>query len=481
MSTIDLEQLRAKLGDEQYEALLRKAMIQKSRDDFWWFCKTLYPEFYRDDREYLKNFCYTLQSFLEGDDDILVVNMPPRHGKSFSAQNLVKWWLGKRPSAKIMTGSYNEALSTTFSRGVRNAIMERKVKGGRVVYNEIFPKSRIKRGDGAASLWALDGQHSTYLATSPGGTATGFGCSLLLMDDTIKNAEEAFNEDALEKQWNWFTQTMLSRREAGAKIIIIMTRWSTMDLAGRALEHFGRVGAKLVHVNYKALQDDGTMLCESVLSRRDFELAKEAMGADIVAANYQQEPLDSQGRLYSGFKTYTKLPTDENGNSLLEIICCYCDTADKGDDYLASIIYGVYNGDCYVLDVYFTKDNMEITEPELAKRLYDHRVNRAWIESNNGGRGFARSVERLLRDNHKWYKTYIEMFFQSKNKKARILGAATWVQQHVFFPEGWEFKWPDAYKDLMTYTKEGKMKHDDIEDCISGVYEKTGRGSVFEF
>ena len=478
---IDHDKLRAQLGDAQYELLMRTAKIQKAQQDFWWFCKVMYPEFYRDDRTYLKDFCYTLQRFLEGDDEILVVNMPPRHGKSFSAQNLVKWWLGIHPEAKIMTGSYNETLSRTFSRNVRDTIAERKVKGGRIVYSEIFPKTKIKRGDGAANLWALEGQHSTYLATSPGGTATGFGCSLMIMDDTIKNAEEAFNEEALEKQWTWWTQTMLSRREAGAKVIIIMTRWSTLDLAGRALEHFGRIGAKLVHVNYKALQDDGTMLCESVLSKRDFELAKEAMGAEIVAANYQQTPLDAQGRLYSGFKTYTKLPVDDNGNSLFEIICNYTDTADKGDDYLASITYGLYNGDCYVLDVYFTKDNMEITEPELAKRLYEHKVNKAWIESNNGGRGFARSVERILRDKYHWYKTYIDMFFQSKNKKARILGAATWVQQHVLFPEGWEFKWPDAYKDLMMYTKEGRAKHDDIQDCISGVYEKTGRGNVFDF
>lgn len=478
---IDHDKLRAKLGDAQYEALMRQARIQKAQQDFWWFCKLMYPEFYRDDRTYLKDFCNTLQRFLESDDDILVVNMPPRHGKSFSAQNLVKWWLGQHPEAKIMTGSYNEALSKTFSRNVRDTISERKVKGGKVVYSEIFPKTKIKRGDGAASLWALDGHHSTYLATSPGGTATGFGCSLLLMDDTVKNAEEAFNEDALEKQWNWFTQTMLSRREAGAKIIIIMTRWSTMDLAGRALEHFERIGAKLVHVNYKAMQDDGSMLCESVLSKRDFELAKEAMGAEIVAANYQQEPLDAQGRLYSGFKTYSKLPMDENGNDLLEGIYACVDSADKGDDYLAAIIFGVYDHECYVLDIYFTKDNMEITEPELAKRLYEFKANKAWIESNNGGRGFGRSVERILKERHHYHRCYIDLFFNSKNKKARILGGATWVQQHVYFPVGWEFKWSEAYNDLMKYTKEGKMKHDDIEDCLTMLSEKIGRGSVFDF
>ena len=469
------------LTKAQYDAVRYQAQLELCRRDYWDFCRVLAPDFYVEGRTYLKDFCYALQAFYESDDQIMVVNMPPRHGKSRTVQLFTPWVLGKNIHEKIMTGSYNETLATSFSRGVRNLIMERKVKGGRTVYNEIFPNTRIKRGDAAANLWALEGGHANYLATSCGGTATGFGASILIIDDLIKNAEEAFNETVLEKQWDWFTQTMLSRLEKGGKIIIVMTRWSTQDLAGRALEHYGRTGAKLRHINFKAVQDDGSMLCDDVLDRESFESKKEAIGADIVAANYQQEPLDAQGRLYSGFKTYSKVPTDENGQCLFEMICNYTDTADKGDDYLASYTFGVYNGDAYILDVYFTKDNMEITEPELAKRLVEFGVQKAYIESNNGGRGFARSVERIMRDKHHYYKCFIDMFFQSKNKKARILGASTWVQQHVIFPAGWEFKWAELHKDLMSYTKEGKMKHDDAEDALSGIYEKTGRGNLFSF
>ena len=461
----------------QLEALKREARLELARRDFWEYCKLKAPDFYMESHDYIKYFCHELQDFYESDDQVMIVNMPPRHGKSRTAQLFVEWILGNHPNEKIMTGSYNEALSTTFSRGVRNAIQERKAKGSdRIVFSDIFPGVRIKRGDGAASLWALEGQHATYLATSPSGTATGFGCSLLIIDDLIKLAEEAFNEDALEKQWNWFTQTMLSRREKGAKIIIIMTRWSTMDLAGRALEHYERVGARMRHINFKALQDDGTMLCDDVLDRESFELNKEAQGAAIVAANYQQEPLDEQGRLYSGFHTYK--PSDAPS---FDIICCYTDTADRGDDNLASIIYGVSGNDCYVLDVYYTPEVMEITEPETAKRLYEYKVQKWLCESNNGGRGFGRSVERILRDKYHTYRIYIDLFYQSKNKKARILGASTWVQQHVIFPEGWEFKYPEFYKEIMTYTKDGKPKHDDGCDALTGLYEKVGRGNVFDF
>ena len=90
-------------------------------------------------------------------------------------------------------------------------------------------------------------------------------------------------------------------------------------------------------------------------------------------------------------------------------------------------------------------------------------------------------VERILREKYHWARTYIDLFYQSKNKKARILGASTWVQQNVLFPVGWEVNWAEFYTDLFKYQKEGKMAHDDAEDALSGVYEKLGRGNIFGF
>ena len=127
----------------------------------------------------------------------------------------------------------------------------------------------------------------------------------------------------------------------------------------------------------KAVQDDGSMLCDEILSRKSYEMKSRAMGADIASANFQQIPIDQKGKLYSNFKTYTSLPVDNNGNSLFSGIQAYCDTADEGSDYLCNIIYGVYNKEAYVLDVYYTKDNMDITEPETARRLYEFNVNLA--------------------------------------------------------------------------------------------------------
>lgn len=470
------------LTKAQYEEVKYQARLELARREFWTFCKLLAPDFYKEDRPYLKKFCIKLQEFYESDERVLIINEPPRHGKSRTAGLFAQWIFGKNPAEKIITGSYNEQLSTTFSRGVRNAIQERKASRDRIVYSDIFPNTRLKKGSSAANLWSLEGQHVSYLATSPGGTVTGFGATVMILDDIVKNADEAMNEVVLENHWTWFTNTMLSRLEKNGKLVIIATRWNTKDLSGRAIEHYKSIGMPFTLIKEKALQDDGTMLCDEVLDRAAYDLIVKTMGREIVEANYNQNPIDLVGRLYNlGFQTYKDIPRDDKGQSLIEEVCAYIDTADQGDDYLCCIIYGLYRGQCYVYDVYFTKDGMEITEGETAKRLYDYKVNKAYIESNNGGRGFGRSVERILREKYHWYKTYIDLFTQSRNKKARILSSATWCQNNIKFPVGWEVNFSEFYGDVMSYQKEGKMAHDDGEDALAGIYDKVGRGSLFSF
>lgn len=443
------------------------AKTELARRKFFFYCNLMAPDFYKYDRQYLVDLCNDLQDFYYSDDEVLIVNTPPRHGKSRTASLFVEWLLGKNKNEKIMTGSYNETLSTMFSKNVRNDIQEEKADKYKPVYSDVFPETRIKRGDGAMNLWSLEGGYNNYLATSPTGTATGFGASLLIIDDLIKNAEEAYNEAVLEKHWDWFTNTMLSRLEEGGKIIIIMTRWASGDLAGKALEHFKGQGVKVKHISMRAMQDNGSMLCEEVLSKKSYLMKVAAMGEDIASANYQQIPIDLKGCLYSSFKTYDSAPYNH-----FESVKAYVDTADTGSDYLCCIVYGVYNKEAYVLDVYYTKEAMEVTETCVARTLYENNVNIADIESNNGGRGFARSVERILKDEFKSNKTKIKWFHQSKNKVARILSNSTWVMDHIYFPVNWRDRWPEYYKAMVSYQREGKNKHDDAPDATTGVAEQ---------
>lgn len=451
------------------------ARTELARREFFFYCQLKAPDFYKDDREYLTQLCNSLQEFVESDEEVCVINVPPRHGKSRTAGNLVEWFLGNDPTKKIMTGSYNETLSTMFSKNVRNSIQAVKADMYKPVFSDVFPGVSIKYGDAAMNLWSLDGGYNNYLATSPTGTATGFGCDLMIIDDLIKAAKEAYNARVLEEHWTWFTDTMLSRLEEGGKIIIIMTRWHSEDLAGRVLEWCKEKGKRYRHIVMKALIDkeSHTMLCPEILSYASYMDKISAMGEDIASANYNQEPIDLKGQLYTSFKTYDDVPRDTTGKPLFSSVRNYTDTADEGSDYLCSITYGVYNKEAYILDVIYTQKPMEDTEPMVAKALFEYGVNRAKIESNNGGRGFARSVNSILKQEYKSNKTKVRWFHQSENKIARILSNSTWVMNHIYYPKNWKDRWPDYYKAMYKYQREGNNAHDDAPDATTGVAENT--------
>ena len=129
------------------------------------------------------------------------------------------------------------------------------------------------------------------------------------------------------------------------------------------------------------------------------------------------------------------------------------------------------DNEAYILDVVFSKEPMEVTEPLLAQKLFENKVNECEIESNNGGRGFARNVERILRQDFDSNYTTINWFHQSQNKQARILTNATWVMNHIYFPANWRHKWPELYDALTKYQREGKNAHDDAPDALTGVAE----------
>lgn len=454
------------------EEIKQKAKIELARLFLYDYCQLMNLQFYKKDRTYLKEMCDKIQEFIDQDEKkFLVINLPPRHGKSFTIQNTVEWLFGSNPTLKVMTGSYNEKLSSQFAKQVRDTIQNEKVEDT-LVYNDIFPNTKIKYGEASASMWSLQGNNQkNYLATSPTGTATGFGANVVIIDDVIKNDEEAYNEDELDKQWGWLNNTMLSRLEGNWKILIIMTRWAERDLAGRVIEAFG----DLVEViKYKAVQEDGSMLCDEILSKKDFEIKTMEMNEDIIQANYNQEPIDVKGRLYGEFKVYNELPKFNQ-------IYAYTDTADKGEDFLVTIVYGIINNEVYVIDIQYDDRSMEITEEETTDILYNNDVNIADIESNNGGRGFARNVERKLKEKYNSNKTIIRPFTQTGNKEARILASATWVTEHFYMPFNWKNKYREAYKSISTYQKKGKNKHDDIQDVMAGIYERVANKPRLEF
>lgn len=452
--------------------------ILTARSSFWEYEKLKFPGFFKESRPHLKLIAVTLQDLIEGriklpDGRIctkLMLNMPPRFGKSFSLTNFCTWVFGERARTKIATISYNEIMSGEFSRHVRDTIDEQKIEKHRITYNDIFPHIRIKAGDSAKQKWSLEGTHFSYLGTSFGGTLTGMGCDIGVIDDPIKNVEEALNDLVLEKQWDWYRNTYLQRLEEGAIQIINMTRWSTKDLCGKILE---LEGDDWHIVKLKALDEEtGEMLCPDLLSFETYldKTKPGKMAPEIVRANFHQEPVDIKGKLYKEFKTY-----DPTARMSFDKIIAYGDTADEGNCYLCNIIAGVKAGEAYVLDVYYTQEGMEITEPETARRLHNFKVNTAIIESNNGGRGFARNVERLLWQTYKNGNVNVQWFHQGDNKEARILSNSTYVMNHIYFPADWATRWPDYYFAMNSYQRTGKNKYTDGPDATTGISEIMNR------
>lgn len=165
------------------------------------------------------------------------------------------------------------------------------------------------------------------------------------------------------------------------------------------------------------------------------------------------------------FKTYDVVDQDE-----ADRLINYTDTADEGSDNLCSISAAVFGRYGYVTDIYYTDEAMEVTEPETARRLQKAKVRECLIESNNGGRGFARNVMRHLKALH-CFKCVITWFHQGKNKRTRILSQATNVMDQIIMPEDWEKRWPAFARHVKKYQRKGKNDHDDAEDCLTGVVE----------
>jgi predicted phage terminase large subunit-like protein len=362
-------------------------------------------------------------------------------------------------------------MAQTFSRYTRDGVEQPRAFPHDIVFEDVFPGTKLKEGNASYKEWALEGNFFNYKGAGVGGSVTGKGCNIQITDDPVKDASEAFNENRLETIWTWYTGTFMSRAEQDSIEIVNMTRWAKGDVCGRILSNETESKEWFIFLLEAYYEKEDQYLCPALLGEERYKQLKRNVEPSIFEANYHQKPVDVKGRLYQGFKTYDNLPHDEEGNLLIEGIIDYTDTADTGNDFLASIVAGVYKGQAYVLDVLYTKEAMETTEPQTAKLLFDNEVQIAYIESNNGGRAFARNVDRLLWENHKSRSTTIEWFHQSKNKQARILANSNNVQKNIYFPVNWATKWPLFYNALMNYQKEGKNKNDDAPDALTGLFE----------
>ena len=438
-----------------------------------------------------------LQLFAEGRIRKLMVSMPPQHGKSVGASTLLpSYMLGLNPDMRIAIASYSASLANKFNRRVQRIIESRE-------YGSAFPETRIKCGGKppqylrTADEVEIVDHDGCLLSVGREGSLTGNRVDCFILDDLYKDAMEANSPLIRENCWEWYTSVVRTRMHNASREIIVFTRWHEEDLIGvlrrkegcvdmREWADIDRLGPDdWLCLNFEAIKTgspseiDPRKAGEALWpERQSIELleAKRRLDAVRFECMYQGRPSTPSGLLYGdGFRMYDALPR--------EIVrrANYTDTADMGDDYLCSMSYAVdADGVIYVTDVVYSREPMEVTEQLVADMLVADSTPQAVIESNNGGRGFARAVQRLAP------KVKVEWFHQSGNKEARILSNSATVQHLLRFPQGWAHRWPELYAHLTTYRRDFKANRwHDAADVVTGIVEseattqRSSKGSKF--
>lgn len=444
-----------------------QAKIELARRHFWDFEQALYPVLYTSERRLLREVADTLQDFYENSDKhYLVLSLPPGHYKSFTAKNFVLWLMGQDPTNRIISASNAHDLSETFSAQIRDTILGLNYGKNGIPYPEIFPDTKIKAGYATKSKWEVEGAaEPSYRATSPTSTLTGARATYFVIDDIIKNHIEALNSIALDQHFEWYKNTLFSRADGdNYKFIFVMQRWAKNDLAGRIINLYGD---DVVHIDYP-VEKDGVMLEPSILSKRKLEEIEKTLSPEIFKANYYQTPVDIEGRLYKEFGEWDVLPeTAVKHNNT--------DVADQGKDNLCSINWFSVKTDdelkVYITDIYYSSEKAEITEPAVAKMIHADNITEAEFESNNGGKGYARNIERELHNLNN-FKTVVKWTPQNSNKEARILASSAWVSKYIYMPPNWTSKYPEFASEVLSYVAGGKNPHDDGVDVLATIYER---------
>ncbi|MFI3298297.1 MAG: phage terminase large subunit [Rikenellaceae bacterium] len=396
--------------------------------------------------------------------------MPPQHGKSYGASVLLPaYLLGINPELRICIASYSFSLARRFGAQVRQIIETD-------AYQKTFPKTMLKGMPNApkhssAQLttdeFDIVGHSGGLKLVGKEGSLTGTRVDVMILDDMYKDAAEAYSPLQRENLWNWYTSVVKTRLHNNSQELIVFTRWHEDDLIGRLLKtektEWNAINFEAIKCSAPSELDPrkkGEVLWSNRHSKK-LLLQKKKLDPVAFEALYQGNPTPNEGLLYGKFLEYESLPNTTKRAG-------YIDTADSGDDYLCAIAYQVdKNDNIYITEVVYSAEPMEITEKLCTQMLEDSNTQICYVESNNGGRGFARVLQRNLP------RCRIESFFQSANKVARITSNATEVIRCIYMPKGWERRWSEFSAAVKSIRRNvAASKHDDTADALTGIIEK---------
>ena len=445
-----------------------------------------------------------LQDVVDGRCTRLMINMPPRYGKTeVVVKSFMSWCYALNAKCKFLHLSYSDTLVNDNSLTIRNIMFE-------PLYQKLFPDSVPESEKGSTKRWKTKAGGELY-AVSTQGQVTGFGAGdfdvldtdaddsfemfsdgfadalraigaatnifqgAIVIDDPLK-PDDAESDVVRERINQRFEATIRSRvNSRRTPIIIIMQRLHEHDLCGY-LKELEPNEWRILSLPAVTVDEYGNDSALWPAKHTLEELAALRLkNPHVFDTQYMQNPTPKEGLMYGqGFRTYKREELPSGRNALKR--WCYIDTADTGSDSLVAICFIDTPETVYVTDVLMTKEPMEYTEKVVPRMLVRNGTVEVMIEGNNGGRGFARKVKSVLRAELHCFRCVVKYFTQKLNKLTRIFSNSASVMSDVAFPEGWERMWPEFAAALGTYRKEAKRgQHDDAPDALTGVFEMHSR------
>ena len=341
---MDLKEIISKMPVTEQEAFYEAAEIylnsmkrENAQKDFMSFVHEMWPGFINGAHH--KVMAKKFEDIANGKARRLIINMPPRHTKSeFGSYMLPAWFLGRDPSKKIIQCSNTAELAVGFGRKVRNLV-------GSEQYARIFPNVNLRSDSKAAGRWSTNA-NGEYFAIGVGGTVTGKGADLLIIDDPHSEQEAAIaatNPEVYDKVYEWYSSGPRQRLQPGGSIIVIMTRWSKKDLTGRILKSaLEKDGDEWDIIEFPAILPSGKALWPQFWDIKELEVLREELPLAKWQAQYQQQPTSEEGALVK--RDWWK-PWEQDTPPQCTYIIQSWDTAftkNERSDYSACTTWGVF-------------------------------------------------------------------------------------------------------------------------------------------
>jgi predicted phage terminase large subunit-like protein len=406
---------------------------------------------------HLKEIAEGLHAVERGDIDRLMINVPPRHGKSeLASVHYPAWVLGRHPDWRIILGSYSASLAYAFSRRARNLLS-----------HPLYPFDISTAGDlSNVQRWDIQGHRGGFLAAGVGGGIAGHGANLLIVDDPISGAEQADSAAYRDRAWQWFTQDAMTRLEPGGSIVMIGTRWHVDDPFGRALEG----DEAWHHIDLQAVTEweDGS---RSALWPARYDLAaldrlRAQLGERAFLALFQQEPAKQEGAILKR----ADWQFWEGICPPLEWMVTGWDTAFKPgqeNDWSVGMTVGLSNGSFYALDRWRAKVEFPDLKRGLRAQFIRWNPDEVVVEDAASGQSLIQEMKRTEGAEATWRGAPlipVVPFKVDPSKTARVHAISPYVEGHrVYLPA--DAPWLDEFMTEATDFPTGK--HDDQVDAFA--------------